>query len=54
MKKFYIVITTVLEKEKIDSFSFIVVKKIILQLLRRRISLYQWHTINRDNTLNPV
>ena len=33
MKKLYIVITTVLEKEQIDPFSFIVVKKIILQLL---------------------
>ena len=33
MKKLYIVITTVLEKEQIDPFSFIVVKNIILQLL---------------------
>ena len=35
MKKLYIAITTVLEKEQIDRFSlFIVVKKIILHLLK--------------------
>ena len=35
MKKLYIVITTVLEKEQIDPFSFFIfVKKIILQLLK--------------------
>ena len=37
MKKLYIVITTVLEKEQIDPFSFIVVKKIILQLLQENV-----------------
>ena len=33
MTKLYVVITTVLEKEQINPSSFIVVKKIILQLL---------------------
>ena len=33
MKKLYSFITTVQEKEQIDPFSFIVVKKIISQLL---------------------
>ena len=34
MKKLYIVINTAIEKEQIDPLSFIVVKKIISQLLQ--------------------
>ena len=47
MTKLYIIINTVLEKEQIDLFSFIAVKKLFCSYYRR-ISLYPWHNIDLD------